>query len=239
VCRSIGYGEPFAPCDNKQGPSLLPIVEAAIDQLAAKQPSIFNTDVLDGPGGYQVLDVDKYYQGMISTLAGMGVCASTYPFAERLQVKNTNEFSESYDILNSKGHVRRGNGAYYDTCTPPAFPLPPDEMFVKVRVSFFGINCDKPTFKVPSPAEGRLPVVCSGIVTATPLDANGIKTPPSIHGNDVSWRLRSGEGVVSVYPALDGNIFNYVIQGLSVGTFSLCATVQGMEGCLNGEVYAP
>lgn len=239
VCRSIGYGVAFAPCDNKAGPSLLPYVEEAMDRLVAAQPSIFDTSVQDGVGGYKVLDNDRYYQGMISTLATMGVCSSTYPFGERLLVKNTNESSESYDILNGRGNIRRGRGAYYDTCSPPAFPLPPDQMFVKVRVSFFGFFgdvCRNPPTPLPGTGEGRLPVVCSGIVTATPLDANGIKTPASLHGDDVSFTLRSGGEYVAVYPAGDGNPFNYIVQGKAVGPFSLCATVKGMEGCLNGEV---
>jgi hypothetical protein len=86
------------------------------------------------------------------------------------------------------------------------------------------------------PAAGEVPLVCSGIVTATPKDANGVNTPPALHGNDVSWRLRSGDAFVSAYPALDGNIFNYIIQARDVGSFSLCATVGGKEGCLNGRV---
>ncbi len=79
-------------------------------------------------------------------------------------------------------------------------------------------------------------MVCSGIVTATPKDANGVNTPASIHGEDVTWKLRSGGEFVSVYPALDGNIFNYIVQAKAVGSFSLCATVRGVEGCLNGRV---
>ena len=38
----------------------------------------------------------------------------------------TNDFSEDYDMLLSSGHMRRGDGAYRQTCTPATFPVDRD-----------------------------------------------------------------------------------------------------------------
>jgi hypothetical protein len=236
VCRAIGYGYPKVPCSDAQEPTLLPFVEAAIDELAAKHPEIFNTDQVMGPGGYRVLDSQAYFNGMVSTLATHGVCASADLPSSQLLVKNQNEMSETYAILNSRGFARRGSGSLIWTCTPASFPLSPADQFSYVRTAFFGFfGCPAGTV-LPVPAAGELPEICSGIVTATPKDANGVNTPDYVHGNDISWNLRSGSDAVTAYPALDGNIFNYIIQPKAVGSFSLCATIKGVEGCLNGRV---
>jgi hypothetical protein len=234
VCRSIGYGRPKVGCDHLETASVLSTVETAIDRLVAARPEIFDTTNQIGDGGFRVLDEKAYFEGMQSTLAGMGVC-SQQATGTNLIVKNDNDLDETYAILNSKGFVRRGWGSYITSCIPSSFPLSPDDQFSYVRTAFFGFKCD-PGVVSPLPATGDLLEVCSGIVTATPKDANGVNTPATIHGNDVTWRLRSGEEFVAVYPALDGNIFNYIVQARHVGSFSLCATVRGVEGCLNGRV---
>jgi len=237
ACRAIGYGTPKVGCDHVEVATLLPSIEAAIDQVVAAQPGIFDLDAQMGAGGFRVLDEPAYFQAMQTTLAGMGICSQAEKAGTNLTVKNTNDLDETYAILNSKGFVRRGWGSYILSCIPSGFPLSPEDQFSYVRTAFFGYQCAAGVV-TPVPASGELPVVCSGIVTATPKDANGVNTPPSIHGYDVSWRLRSGDASVSAYPALDGNIFNYIIQAKAVGTFSLCATVGGKEGCLNGRVTA-
>jgi hypothetical protein len=235
VCRAIGYGTPKVGCDHVEIATMLPLMESAIDQLVKTRPQIFDTDSQMGDGGYRVLDEKAYFDGMQTTLAGLGVCSQTDGSGTNLQVKNENELDETYAILNSKGFIRRGWGSYLKSCIPSSFPLSPADQFAYVRTAFFGFKCD-PGIVTPPPFQGDLLVVCSGIVTATPKDANGLNTPASVHGNDVSWNLRSGAENVSVYPAGDGNIFNYIVQARQVGTFSLCATVKGVEGCLNGRV---
>jgi hypothetical protein len=235
VCRSIGYGTPKVGCDHVEIATLLPQMETAIDRLVAARPEIFDTNSQMGDGGYRVLDEKAYFDGMQTTLAGMGICSQPEPGGTNLLAKNQNDLDETYAILNSKGFIRRGWGSYIKSCIPSSFPLSPEDQFAYVRTAFFGFKCD-PGVVTPPPSSGDLLVICSGIVTATPKDANGINTPPSIHGSDISWNLRSGDDVVSVYPALDGNIFNYIVQAKAVGAFSLCATVRGVEGCLNGRV---
>jgi hypothetical protein len=40
---------------------------------------------------------------------------------EEVAVKNTNDFSDQYDIITSNDFVRWGDGAYAATCEPAAF----------------------------------------------------------------------------------------------------------------------
>jgi hypothetical protein len=235
VCRAIGYGTPKVGCDKIETATVLPLIETAIDQLVASQPAIFDLTTQMGDGGFRVLDEKAYFAGMQANLAGLGVCSKVQGDSNLL-VKNRNDLDETYAILNSKGFVRRGWGSYLLSCIPSSFPLAPEDQFSYVRTAFFGYQCADVSVKTPVPASGDLPVVCSGIVTATPKDANGVNTPLEIHGTDITWRFRSGAESVSVYPALDGNIFNYIVQAKAVGTFSLCATIGGKEGCLNGRV---
>jgi hypothetical protein len=235
VCRSIGYGKPKVGCDHVEIATMLPLMESAIDQLVQTQPEIFDKNSQMGDAGYRVLDEKAYFTGMQTTLASLGVCSQSDNSGTNLIVKNNNDLDETYAILNSKGFIRRGWGSYLKSCIPSSFPLSPEDQFAYVRTAFFGFKCDAGVVP-PPPFQGDLLVVCSGIVTATPKDANGINTPASIHGNDITWNLRSGADSVSVYPALDGNIFNYIVQAKTVGEFSLCATIGGKEGCLNGKV---
>ena len=101
-------------------------------------------------------------------------------------------------------------------------------------MAFFGVDCKngKPE---PNNGAGLLPVGCKGALTATPKYANGDDVPASIHGPNIEWELESGAGVVQVKDS-KMSIFNKDLIGLKVGTFSLCATVRDVKGCLNGTV---
>jgi hypothetical protein len=75
-----------------------------------------------------------------------------------------------------------------------------------------------------------------GTITATPRDAIGNKLPIELHGSDITWYVRAGEGdVISVSPDADV-AFNQKLGGRNVGEFSICAVVQDKTGCLNGTV---
>jgi hypothetical protein len=101
-------------------------------------------------------------------------------------------------------------------------------------VAFFGVDCKngKPE---PNNGAGLLPVGCKGSLTATPKYANGDDVPASIHGPNIEWELEFGAGVVQVKDS-KMSVFNKDLIGLKVGTFSLCATVRDVRGCLNGTV---
>ena len=52
--------------------------------------------------------------------------------------------------------------------------------------------------------------------------------------DDIAWTLPTGPAVlVENFPHVG---FNKIVTGVQEGQFSLCAVVQGVEGCLHGEV---
>src|SRR5207247_9233451 len=116
----IGKGTLDSSCA-RSGGAFLKDVEAAIDLLAAQKPEIFDLTNQISAGSYRVLDADAYYEGVVHNLQAAGFCAN-YDLSQ-IQVKNSNEFSEQYDILLSTMHVRRGAGSYRSTCAPAIFPL--------------------------------------------------------------------------------------------------------------------
>jgi hypothetical protein len=118
---------------------------------------------------------------------------------------------------------------------PAATPAPDKGPIDSIRVGFFGISC-KNGKTAPRNGERKLPVGCTGYVTATPKDKNNIDVPSRIHGPDIDWDLMWGSGTVDVRNPTFPSDFNKDVVGLRVGEFSLCATVKGVEGCLHGFV---
>src|SRR5712691_10716136 len=123
------------------------------------------------------------------------------------------------------------------TPAPAATPTPaPNAGSIdSIRVGFFGFKCDDGQI-VPHNGWGQLPKGCTGYLTATPKKKDNSDVPQKEHGPDISWRLRAGDGIVQVLPPTFPNDFNKDLLGLKQGEFSLCATVKGVEGCLNGTV---
>jgi hypothetical protein len=129
------------------------------------------------------------------------------------------------------------------TPTPAATPAPAPAAtpptnagsIDSIRVAFFGFKCTDGQI-VPHNGWGQLPKGCTGYLTATPKKKDNTDVPQKEHGSDISWRLRAGDGIVQVLPPTFPNDFNKDLLGLKQGEFSLCATVKGVEGCLNGTV---
>ncbi len=124
---SIGSGSTYAECAKGGSARLLDAVYVAQDVLVQQQPQVFDKkdEAGDATGQYRVLDRDAYLNGVVSNLRAAGHCAQRDPddyTYERIQVKNENAFSESYDILSATGYMRR-NGIYVETCTPSSFPV--------------------------------------------------------------------------------------------------------------------
>jgi len=151
-----------------------------------------------------------------------------------VSVRNSRNFSETWDILQPSGHVRRGNRAYVQTCSPPAFPVEPAEAIAYVRVAFFGIQCED-GITPPRNGENVLPIGCRGFVTATPKQRNNADVPAHIVGSDISWRLDQSGDPVIVHDD-PHNAFNKTVVALNAGRYSLCATSHGVEGCQHAEV---
>ncbi|HEY7515033.1 MAG TPA: hypothetical protein VIC87_11170, partial [Vicinamibacteria bacterium] len=156
---------------------------------------------------------------------------------DRIAIKEDNSYNEAYFVVGKQTRILRGPEMYAVTCTPANFPLSADNTSVaRVSVSFFRYT-DCPAGTVLPPPHETLPVGCRGTITATPRDSLGNKLPPEVHGADVQWFVQAGEGtVIAPGPSPDGIPFNLILVGREVGEFSVCATVAGVTGCLNGLV---
>jgi hypothetical protein len=231
VCP-IGKGDPDAHCDEAGPPELLADVNAAIDELIARRPELFDLERKVGQDGYLVRDPAGFYQGVAAILQAKGLCAEWDFIA--LQVKNGQARSERYDLLLSNDHIRRGAGSFRATCSPASFPLDPAQVIHRVRVAFYSIQCDDGRTP-PRNGEGLLPVDCTGFVTATPKKKDETDVDKRVHGPEIVWELEQAGEPVSLedFPRVD---FNKLVRGRDPGEFRLCATVQTHKGCLNGTV---
>jgi hypothetical protein len=124
----IGNGSPSYECDRGKTSRLLGQVEAAMDRLIQQRPQIFDLEDEAGAGtrAYKVLDVDAYFDGVVANLVAQGLCAQRDlddAYQQTIFVKESNEYSEEFDLILSSGYMRRGSGTYRTSCTPAAFPI--------------------------------------------------------------------------------------------------------------------
>jgi hypothetical protein len=122
---------------------LLGDIEAAINQVVAQHPKFLDltSESVPNTGTYRVLDAAAYINAVVASLVAAGDCAEAdhdNPY-ELIHVKDSNEFSEDFDLVLSSGYMRRGIGAYRQTCDPAAFPLDPDP-----NAPPAGSGCGKP-----------------------------------------------------------------------------------------------
>jgi hypothetical protein len=226
-----GFGTLETNC-GRSGAAYVENVNTAIDQVVQQHPDYFNTEDINGPGGFRVLKPHEYQVAVVGSLQQNGFCAETDD--DTVAVKKSSSFSETYDILLATGHVRRGDGAYRETCNPASFPINPSQAIGYVRVAFYSILCDA-GITPPRNGENRLPIGCRGLVTATPKRPNNEDVPPRIIGEDISWRFEQ-EGDVAILVTDDHNAFNKQVVGHNPGRYTLCATSHGVEGCQHGEI---
>jgi hypothetical protein len=207
-------------------------VDTAIDRLVQQHPEYFNLNDTNGFGDFRVLKRPEYFAGVVANLQQSRFCAESVD--EKVSLKNSSEFSESYDIVLSTGHVRRGAGAYRETCSPPSFPINPPDAIGYVRVAFYSIVCEA---GITPPLNGQdvLPIGCRGFLTATPKRRNNEDVPRHIIGDNISWRFEQAGEIAVVHD--DGqNAFNKQVIGRNAGRYTLCATSHGVEGCQHGEI---
>jgi hypothetical protein len=229
-----GFGTLETNC-GRSGATWVENVNAAIDQVVQQHPDYFNTADLNGTGGFRVLKPHEYQVAVVGSLQQGGFCAETDDAT--VTVKKNSSFSETYDILLATGHVRRGDGAYRETCNPPNFPIDAAQAIAYVRVAFYSILCDT-GITPPRNGENRLPLGCRGFVTATPKRPNNEDVPPHIIAEDISWRFEQ-EGDIAAIVTDDHNAFNKQVVGRNAGRYTLCATSHGVEGCQHGEIFQP
>jgi hypothetical protein len=231
----LGPGTVNTSCASNKGSVHLGEVQAALDRLARTRPELFDLEDESGDRQYRVLDRQAYLEAVVDELRAAGFCAQRGYDRETVQVKDSNDLSEDFDVITSSSYVRRN--AYLTTCRPASFPVEPADLIARVRVAFWGFDCN-PGVPPPSNLARKLPRGCDGSVTATPKDENGVDVPAAVHGPDIEWELRRGADLVNVVPDKRfPNPFNVVLRAKGpLGAFHLCATVQGVEGCLAGTV---
>ena len=86
-------------------------VEAALDTIQHERPELFDGD--------RPKDQVAYIQGVAAILQRNGYCATPGGPEDEVAVKNSNSFSEQYDILLANGRIR--HGGYTVTCRPARF----------------------------------------------------------------------------------------------------------------------
>ena len=213
-------------------------VDRAISNVVRLRPDIFNLNEEVTPGSPRVVKVADYFAAVVQQLQAAGFCAETDNI-QNVQLKKGNDFSEKYAILTSGGFVRKGEGSYRDSCRPAIFPVDDVDHIDAVRVHFFSIRCPEGV-TAPDNADKKLPIGCTGYVSATPKDKNNKDVPPTIHGTDIHWEILQGEGEnlarVNDFP---GQTFNKVVDPLNEGYLTLCATVKTIRGCFGFHIFHP
>ena len=233
ACK-YGMGDPDTFCA-RRNPAMLGDVDAAIERLVQQHPDYFILTDQNGPGGYKVLKPTEYHQGVVSNLQSAGFCAEMDTVT--VSVRNGIDFSEDYDILLGTGHVRRGQGSYRQTCTPPSFPLDASQLISYIRVAFYSIRCPEGV-AVPRNAEDRLPLGCTGFVTATPKTRDNLDVKQGLIGTQIDWTFEQEGEHVRLNDFADVP-FNKILFGANAGHWLLCATVKAFKGCQFGEVVEP
>jgi hypothetical protein len=166
----LGMGSVEVECSASL-PLLLPFVEGAIDMLVSERPQLLDLTV-QSPGGneqYRVLDTEAYLDTIVANLRRQSVCAERDGDSlglRRILVKNSNDYSETFDVLSASGFISRGRSAYLQTCSPAAFPI--------IRTADMpppGSGCGRP---YPPPisrffCKVHLPTVEYYIADATPI----------------------------------------------------------------------
>ena len=116
---SLPASTPASPRCTDESPQFLGAMEEAITAVTKTRPDLFDFDNKKCDNCYYVKDVDGYLNQVIKKLNNQGVCAEWD--GEEMAVKDTNGFSEQWDILLASGHIRRGEGAYRGVCRPAIF----------------------------------------------------------------------------------------------------------------------
>jgi len=225
---ALGPGDKDAACGAAE-PVFADAVNAAVDRVIAEQRDLFP----DGDITERVRNEEAIHVAVARILQAQGFCAG-WDLID-LQVRNSNEFSEQYDLFDARGFLYVNPAQRVrSTCNPASFPLSATDRIHSLRVGFYGIQCPPGVTKPPN-SSARLPVGCLGHVTATPKDKFFNDVDGRIHGPYITWELEQRRGFVAMRDD-ENTPFNKALRATGAGNFALCATVQGHRGCLEGTV---
>jgi hypothetical protein len=116
---SLPPSNPASPSCTDESALLYGPVDTALTAVTKSRPDLFDLDNKVCANCYYVKNVNGYVKQVQNQLAAQGICS--YWDGEELAVKNTNQYSEQYDILLASGHMRRGVGSYRGICRPAWF----------------------------------------------------------------------------------------------------------------------
>jgi hypothetical protein len=139
----LGKGSKVTACQRNRASHLLADVEAAINRVVGQRPAFLDLkdEARPNTGQYRILDQKAYVAAVVANLTDAGDCAEAdydLPY-EVIHAKDTNDFSESFDLVLSGGYMRRGIGMYRESCNPADFPVDPDS-----SAPPSGSGCGKP-----------------------------------------------------------------------------------------------
>ena len=225
---ALGPGNPDFGCD-AEPPRFADAVNAAVDKVIAEQIDLFpDRDITS-----KVRNEEAVHLAVIRILQAQGFCAG-WDLID-LQVRDSNEFSEHYDLFDSRGFLHTDPAdRVRSTCRPADFPITAGDRINSIRVGFYGIECPAGVRKPPN-SSGRFPEGCLGHVTATPKDKFFDDVDARAHGPYITWNLIQRKGFVAMRDD-EVSAFNKHLRAQGTGPFQLCATIQGKTGCLEGEV---
>ena len=116
---SLPPSRPSNPVCTDDGARLLGQVERAITKVTQEHPELFDFSDKKCDNCYLVKNVSRFIAEVLRALAAEGVC--TFWDGEEIGAKNSNDFSEQYDVLLASDHIRRAPGSYRGVCRPALF----------------------------------------------------------------------------------------------------------------------
>jgi hypothetical protein len=167
-----------------EGPTFMPQVLTAINQVHSQQPEIFQ----DAGGNTLVVSPGRFLVGVIDNLDKMGLCAGFD--SEEIQVTNDASFNDQYHLLTSRGFLRTDPSIYRATCHPAALPTPPPPF-----------HTANPGCKLPSSLEvtcDREPQIAYVADLEASLD-EVMRQHPEAFDNPQAYTPRVNDGYLDVY----------------------------------------
>jgi hypothetical protein len=116
---SLPPSNPASPSCTDESPRLFGDVDNALNLAVKAHPEYFDQNNKKCDNCYYVKNVAGYVAEVERQLSALGVCS--YWDGEELAVKDSNGYSEQYDILTASEHMRRGVGSYRGVCRPSWF----------------------------------------------------------------------------------------------------------------------